>query len=181
MNLKRQRSLNITVVAASSIAVAAVAVTVGVIHSRADATGRSSTHVAAASNPPVTVDTAVGEMFTPSGSVTALTAQASLSSDEAYAKFGGANSKLPPDAVVQLGYLDLPVGAGSPGEYRADHQLVYAYRWRACAPKVNVPVPNPTAAPQSATPTQVAEAPPACTQWTFLDASTGALVDMTWS
>jgi hypothetical protein len=82
------------------------------------------------------------------------------------------SDELPADATVATGYLTMPVGAGTPEKYTADHELVYAISWPQCGPRTQpMGVPTPDANRADA----------ACTAWAFVDTASGALVDMTWT
>lgn len=76
-----------------------------------------------------------------------------------------------PDLQVFGGNLTLPVGAGTPDEFTAKDQPVYAFVSGECAPRHVSPGDAGDDSTQ----------PDECTQWVFLDAESGALVDLTWS
>lgn len=143
----------------------------------------------AAAQSQVNVDSSLGETFTPesvSDGLTKLSAS-SLTTGNAYEKAFDSDS-IPSDATVQSGYLTMPVGAGAPGEYVADHELVYAYNWHACPPAIGpAPGPGPTdpASPSDSV-TSTASPDPQnsttnCTAWAFVNPTTGSLIDLTWT
>lgn len=137
-------------------------------HVSVGGTPKAARHVvpqlATASADQVVVDSTVGEVFVPSATAPApLTADAAFSR---YASINGSGVTAPASGVtVELGYLTLPVGAGTPGEYVANHELVWSFHWPACPPST---LPGGTA------PTST------CVEWLFLDAATGAQIDQTW-
>jgi len=117
------------------------------------------------------IDEMSGETFTPE---TTEPSQDVLSAEAAYQQWGQGGETPPPTATVQRGFLTFPTGTG---EYTANHQLVYAYSWTACQPAIGAPnSQGSTLIDPSDSPS-----PQFCTQWVFLDASTGELIDMTWS
>jgi hypothetical protein len=83
---------------------------------------------------------------------------------------------IPTGTSHQLGYLTLPLGAGAPGQYTAHNALVYAFTYPKCGPQFP---PAPMIGASSA-PTPSA-APTDCTQWEFVDARTGDMIDETWT
>ncbi|WP_460831840.1 hypothetical protein [Nocardioides hungaricus] len=123
----------------------------------------------------IIIDKVVGETFTPAtDEQIAANRDEVLSSAQAWARFSPDGAAPPPDANIVQGFLTLPLGAGSPGEYTAKDLLVYAFSWKQCGPQLGQPVP-----------VEGAEQSPApeleCTQWIFLDAKSGDLTDLTWS
>jgi hypothetical protein len=122
----------------------------------------------------VSIDSSIGETFTPatsSGARSPLGA-GTLSAQEAFSKAMGSD-RLPADATVETGYLTMPLGAGTPDKYTANHQLVYAISWPQCGPRTQ-PMGAPSPAPPNSDGTT-------CRAWAFVDASSGELVDMTWT
>jgi hypothetical protein len=113
------------------------------------------------------IDASIGETFTP-----AVNAKGPglLSPALAYGR------DIPTGTTHQLGYLTLPLGAGAPGQYTADNALVYAFTYPECGPQT-VPVPM---LGTSSPPTPTA-ASTECTQWEFVDARTGDMIDETWT
>ena len=124
----------------------------------------------------ITIDPQVGETFAPAPSSTA----PGISAQAAWVQYaqqnGSTETSIPANMTAQLGLLTLPVGpAGSPGTagliqnngeaYKALNELVWGYSNPSPCANAN---PNVTLPPGS------------CTEWTFLDASTGKPVDQTW-
>ena len=90
---------------------------------------------------------------------------------KAYTKVdtGYANSEIPSNVTVRLGFLTLPLGPSGPNgseAYTAHNELAYGFSWHNCPvsrnPKVKKLPPNP------------------CVEWNFLDANTGRQIDDTW-
>lgn len=165
----------------SVLAVAAAAFVLGDGSSAPAASDGSAASLSAgeASSDPIVIDTALMETFTPAtSSEIDANADKVISPRDAFQVYAHTDTwSLPDDATITEGYLTLPLGAHTPGEYTAKHQLVYAYKWHQCGPTA-IPVPAPDA---KTTPTQVETPAPLCTSWTFLDATTGELIDGTWS
>jgi hypothetical protein len=115
----------------------------------------------------ITIDPAIGETFIPPPQA----ALPGLTPEEAWAGFaklnGSSVTDIPVEVTVSLGLLTLPVGTVPGGEmvYTAQNQLAYGFSWHSCPPSTL------EAAPSSEGP---------CTQWLFLDASTGEQIDQTW-
>lgn len=113
----------------------------------------------------VVVAPAIPETFTPTPMATS-----KLTSDQAFHVFaeltGSTRSSPAAGVTVQLGQLTLPVGAGDPGAYLANQELVWAYSWASCPTSTIPGVSTPPSSP--------------CVEWMFLDADTGKLVDQTW-
>lgn len=109
----------------------------------------------------IVIDGAVGEKFEPTS------ATADMSADQAWSVFATQNAldttAIPSDVTSMLGYLTLPVGPGKPSEFTANDELSWGYSWHSCPPNMGrVPVQAQ------------------CTEWVFLNASTGDLIDQTW-
>jgi hypothetical protein len=113
------------------------------------------------------IDASVGETFTPAVNDEG---PGLLSPARAYGR------DIPTGTSHQLGYLTLPLGAGAPGQYTAHNALVYAFTYPKCGPQFP---PAPMIGASSA-PTPSA-APTDCTQWEFVDARTGDMIDETWT
>jgi hypothetical protein len=92
------------------------------------------------------------------------------------------SSALPADAKLLLGDLTLPVDPQDPVNvqtYRVSDQLAYAIGMPGqCGPNL-----TPTSASTSATPVagEQAATGATCSEWIFLDADTGALLDQTYT
>jgi hypothetical protein len=129
-------------------------------------------HTAAHSSPNQVVgteniDASVGETFTPAVNADR---RGLLSPARAYGR------NIPTGTSHQLGYLTLPLGAGAPGQYTAHNALVYAFTFPRCGPQF----PPAPMIGTSSTPTPTA-VPTYCTQWEFVDARTGDMIDETWT
>jgi hypothetical protein len=143
----------------AALAVAAVVVgSVGITHA---GTGLRATPVTATVTIPGT-----DEVWAPPANSAAA---ASLTADQAWAKFSAAQGEtsVPAGTSVQLGLITAPVGpyCGVSCDmwqtvdgisYRAYHQLAYGYYWSACPP--------------------YSKAELDCQHWFFLDANTGELI-----
>ena len=169
MNKKMMTVLGATLVPGTALAVTLVALAAS-SHDVPKATIEGSS----ASDGTTVVDPSMGETFKPVSTTTSKMAARLISPDKAYRKAQNGATSLPPGASVQLGRLTLPLGARAPGQYTAKDQLVYAYTWAQCGPNVTPVTTNGT---PSATPTD----PASCTAWLFVDASTGQMVDQTWT
>lgn len=120
------------------------------------------------------IDPTVGETFTAATS-SERSNTGVISPAEAYRRYSGRPVNIPSSTTVQLGYLTLPLGAGDPDGYTAKDQLVYAYTSTSCGPQIMPPPAPGNDAPASQTSVS------SCVEWLFLDASTGDMVDLTWS
>jgi hypothetical protein len=114
----------------------------------------------------VTIDSLVGETFSPPPSTTPNLDPESAWA--AYAKLNGSTvESIPNDMTVQLGLLTLPVGPVGPNNsyvYTAKDQLAYGYSRPSCPVSLLGPAPS--------------DSP--CVEWLFLDANTGQQIDETW-
>lgn len=119
---------------------------------------------------PIVIDASVGETFTPVSTAGATGSQ--LLTPLAAYRTADHGSLPPSDSSTLLGYLTLPLGAGSPDGYTARHQLVYAYTWSQCQPAT-----GPFRTDSATEPSSRSQ----CTAWMFVDATTGAMVDETWT
>ena len=167
-------------ISVSVVAVGIAAVMLGGSDPEGAAGGASSfPRLEQAGSGPVVIDQIVDETFTPATQAEIdANADKVISPHAAFERYIKAdNWSLPDDATVTEGYLTLPLGAGTPGEYTANHQLVYGYQWHECGPVVTPVRP----ADAETSPGQTEPPVPHCTSWTFLDATTGELVDRTWS
>lgn len=127
-------------------------------------------HTAAAVTATITIDPATGETFAPPPA----SAKPALTAQQAWAKYTQADRSyrspaIPANMTAHLGLLTLPLGPSGPGgseAYTAHNELVYGYSWHSCPvsrnPRVKKLPPNP------------------CTEWNFLNASTGQQIDQTW-
>jgi hypothetical protein len=111
---------------------------------------------------PITIDASAGEQFS-----SALAPQkAAMNASQAYAAWmtsiGSSDTTIPADYSVALGTLNLP--------RHASNQLAYGYVGQPTTCRY------PGAASQ---PTDADGEPAQCVRWTFLDASSGALIDST--
>ena len=182
LGMRMQRRV---VAISSSCALAATVVVAlgasGHPHSAANAAAPpSSLASASASAEPIVIDQSVGEVFTATTASLALgkaegaVSIGKLTPDEAAA--ASANNggfPIPAEALVQGGSFSMAVGPGHPDI--ADGTEVYAFSWPNCAPNIAPaqPMDDPTASSQPSS--------PHCTLWTFVDANSGAVLDMTWS
>lgn len=117
----------------------------------------------------VVIDPDINETFTPSS--TPPTGATVMSESAARAAAATKNTLAPATgATVQTGYFTFPTGSGSPNTYLAKGAYVYAYHWTQCGPNMGVP------GAESPSP-----APPRCTEWMFIDATTGDVLDNTWT
>ncbi|GAB3852921.1 hypothetical protein GCM10028801_04680 [Nocardioides maradonensis] len=119
----------------------------------------------------IVLDAGAGETFTPTASAPTTIP---VISEAAARTSAGTNAFTPPgDAVAQMGYFTFPVGPGDPDKYLAKDQLSYAFHWKSCAPNVGrVPMQGASSAPTQA---------PMCTMWVIIDATSGAVLDTTWT
>ncbi len=99
-------------------------------------------------------------------------AKPTLTAQQAWAAFAhsshASRSTIPRGLSVRLGLLTMrigPVGPHGKMVYRAHNELAYGYSWHQC-PK--------SAAPHGTLP------PNPCIAWTFLNASNGQLIVITW-
>jgi hypothetical protein len=142
------------------IAGVTVAMTVGGTH-------HPGTPAPAASQPATTgrttIDAIAGETFTSAPG--AKSRRTLLKPMAALRHFYGKAAHMSAGVNVQLGYLTLPPGTSN--------GLVYAFTAHSCGPNPEgrFPPPTPTPTPD----------PTNCTQWAFLDAVTGKMIDTTWT
>jgi hypothetical protein len=123
----------------------------------------------------ITINPSLGEIFAPAPPAAA----PALTADQAWQHYAtqlnSTITAIPSDVTVQLGLYTQPAGpADSPGAaglptsngtaYVALNQLAYGYSWHSCPPSQGM-------APLPASP---------CTEWLFLDASTGQQIVQTW-
>jgi len=126
----------------------------------------------------IVIDPEVGEVFVPDGSGGA-SRVGILSPEEAYRGYSGDFSDIPKDWTWQLGSLTLPLGSEPSDGYTAKDEYVYAFTVPACGPKI---VPPPVGGDtRRASQEKPQHSDSACMQWLFVDATTGHMVDMTWT
>jgi hypothetical protein len=133
----------------------------------------------------ITINPANGETFTPTSS-----GNPALTASQAWADFAQLNNwgstEIPAGTTAQLGLLTLPAGsADAPGAgnltqsggeaYTALNQLAWGFSSKQCGP-----VLPPAPVPGSSTSPAPAPTPSNCVEWLFLDANTGAQIDLTW-
>lgn len=122
----------------------------------------------------IVIDSSVGETFRAAGSATIGAITASQARTDSVKDHG---VRIPADATVRTGFLTMPVGPGFTPN--ADSSPVYAISWHSCGPHFE---PLPALSSNGArTPTHTPAYVPRCTECTFVDATTGAVLDTTWS
>jgi hypothetical protein len=149
--------------------------------SRVGKVARAPARVWPPSPPPgaIVIDPSVGDTFAPApaDAAPALTAAQAWTQ---YAQVNGDSATIPSDLTVQLGLVSVPVGPAEPDEpdeaslatsngiaYSALNELAYGYSWPrgSCPMSRNPKVPGPIGK--------------SCTDWTFVDANTGQLIEAT--
>jgi len=132
----------------------------------------------------IVIDPEVGETFTPDapdGPVGSAGAShiGILSPEAAYRGYSGDASDIPKDWTWQIGSLTLPLGSEPSDGYAAIDEYVYAFMVPACGPKfLPPPVGGDTRRGGQEEPQH---SDSTCMQWLFVDATTGNMVDLTWT
>lgn len=189
----RESSRTAPVVAsAAAVLLLTLGLSAAVLHHRAGHTDAQALDVSSAAASPtstaaIVIDSQDNETFTPATPDQAAAESGNIiSASAAYSDFSQGDPQIPADTEVQEGYLTLPLGPGAPGQYSADHQLVYAYSSPHCGPALGTPLniePQESSSeqPSTAEPDAATLSPRDCTQWIFLEAASGEMVDMTWN
>jgi hypothetical protein len=142
------------------------------------AASRARVITASAVQTTITIDPHLGETFAPPPA----NASALLTAQQAWAQFiqsstvGSGGTAIPSTVTAQLGLLTLPIGpdcgatcSGDPVQngiaYRSLNQLAYGYSWPGGTCGGTNPVNPAPAVP--------------CTEWLFIDANTGHMIDWT--